>query len=260
MFSGAATAVERPAGWRSNSHSYGSLSAYNSPNGSRRSSVSSVASAQTDPGLVTDRSRASSTASTATAGSSKSGFRSIFGKKEKKPKEKDGGKIVLTSRHAATVKTKMMTDPRYKNKAPVKTAEVVGTIKSGHLTAAQQEARHPHSGPPTIHVVNDMPTLTRIISGDERDDEDEYERLERARSEWEMAKATDFTRIHEHDSRPASPVQPGDESSQVVHGTAALSPVSETAPHGNEIRRPSSIARNSYGGRFRKDANGNWTR
>ena len=130
MFAATSMPAERPVGWRSSEHhdtarsgqnsqstsrsysyDYTPRSIQNSPSVSRSSSVSSVMSAQTDPGAVSDR-RPSSSATSADSNHSsnpKSGFKALFGKKEKKPKErKDVEKIVLTSKHAAAVKTKMM--------------------------------------------------------------------------------------------------------------------------------------------------------
>jgi len=143
-----------------------------------------------------DRSRASSIASQTSQTSTKSssgGFSKLFGKskstdKQKKDKKKDLDQIVLTSRHAAAVRTKLALDPKLK-KATHKDQQqpvVTGTQSSTHLTAQEQEIRRPHSGPPSLkHAPKkekvDMPMLTRIISGDEADEPDDWERL---REEW----------------------------------------------------------------------------
>lgn len=254
------TPIERPTGGQSRSRS-----AYNSPissplaspAGSRRGSVSSIGSAYTDPGH--DRSRQFSTASSAdSAASTKSGFRSLFGKKEKKPKEKkDVQKIVLTSKHAAAVKTKMMMDahnnpggPNQLRKKDVKTANVVGTIHTGHMTAAQQEARHPHSGPPALHPSDEMPVLTRIISADEPDEEDEYEKNERQRLEYALSKEPTVARVAEHISDESAEVSPDEGGHQ--HGEHSNRPVMSP--------RPSAATRNSFGGRFHRDEKGMWRR
>lgn len=224
-----------------------------------------MASAQTEPGLTPDRSRNSSAASTTSVASSKSGFRSLFSKKEKKPKEKkDVEKIVLTSRHAAAVKTKMMMDPHYKDLMKPKTAEIIVAHRSSHSTAAEQEARHPHSGPPALHPKDEMPILTRIISGDERDDEDEHDQLEQARLAWDIAKVPGVAKIHEHDSgnsTPTSAEQSGDEDDVSSHlRSPPLSPGIERILAGVEPPRPAVFSRNSYGTRFHKDEMGRWKR
>lgn len=180
-----------------------------------------------------DRSRAGSAASQTSHTSTKSsigGFSKLFGKsksddKQKKDKKKDLDQIVLTSRHAAAVRTKLALDPKYKkagHKAPQPV--VTGTQNSTHLTAQEQEIRRPHSGPPSLRQVlksdkSDMPFLTRIISGDEADEPDEWERL---REEWRTRKI------------------PGAEMLQVLEGEAfdgATSPSSSgtTTPENREI-------------------------
>ena len=121
-------------------------------------------------------------------------------KEKKKQKQKDVDKIVLTSRHAAAVRTKMAVDPKYAEErrrssaSEASTGSMNGGTPTSHLTAAEQETRFPHSGPPSKHagkaqfhrkgkkganVEMDMPSLTRIASGDERDEESE-----RQREEW----------------------------------------------------------------------------
>lgn len=95
-------------------------------------------------------------------------------------------KIVIGSKHAALVKNNLKADPRGARKhpsVPTKTAGVVGSGTSAHITAEQQEMRHPHSGPPARRGAADLPMLTRIVSGDE-DDEWDDER----RANWEKKK------------------------------------------------------------------------
>lgn len=126
------------------------------------------------------------------------GWKALFGsdkaskqeKKDKKKKEVD--KIVLTSRHAAVVKTKMQMDPKFaeqrrasEDRLPQSEEEGGGTTV--HLSPQQQEMRFPHSGPPSTHSHHkrgkaDMPELTRIVSGDENDEEEERVRI--GREEW----------------------------------------------------------------------------
>ncbi|ETN42377.1 uncharacterized protein HMPREF1541_01531 [Cyphellophora europaea CBS 101466] len=183
-----------------------------SPTMSRSNSTSSVlsqSSHKSEPawyssynGVDTTKSRKSSTVSTKTTpasrGDGNSGLKSFFSaegraeRKEQKRKEQEKlEKTVLTSRHAATVRTRMLLEQHNLRGGP-KVANVTGTTKSVHLTAAAQQTRLPHSGPPALHVAvkadnRDMPALSRIMSGDERDEEDE--RLERDREEWLRKKA-----------------------------------------------------------------------
>ena len=138
-----------------------------------------------------------------------SGWKALFkgdsdDKKKNKQKQKDSDKIVLTSRHAAAVKTRLAVDPKYaepRRRSSASDASSTGTIMTGgtptsHLTAAEQETRFPHSGPPSkragkgqfhrkgkkgVDVEMDLPSLTRIVSGDEKDEESE-----RQREEWVM--------------------------------------------------------------------------
>lgn len=191
----------------------GSQTAPSSPAMSRSNSVASnlsQASHKSEPtcfstynGVDTTGSRKSSTTSVKTTPISPSheghGLKSFFSaegraeRKERKRLEQEKlEKTVLTSRHAATVKTRMMLEQHNLKSGATKTAQVQGTVTSAHTTAAAQEARLPHSGPPALHATHkdntrDLPLLTRIVSGDERDEEDE--RLQRDREEWLMKKA-----------------------------------------------------------------------
>jgi hypothetical protein len=175
---------------------------------------SSVASNRSEPswfsaydGVDTSKTRSDSTASNRTklvqkpGTSSTSGWKALFNqddrKERKKQKQKEAEKIVLGSKHAAAVRTRLATDPKYveRRKSTDNTHIMVGTQNSAHLTAGEQEMRFPHSGAPALHggskgsltrkgrsgenVPLDMPSLTRIISGDERDDEEDRARLER---------------------------------------------------------------------------------
>ncbi|EXJ67001.1 uncharacterized protein A1O5_09647 [Cladophialophora psammophila CBS 110553] len=98
--------------------------------------------------------------------------------------------IILTSRHAAAVKTKLTLDPRYKNvrreSAPAQ--QLGGAQNLMHVSAGEQEMRRPHSGPPSLHAIQnktELSGLTRIISGDEADEPDEWEKM---RYEWRQRK------------------------------------------------------------------------
>jgi hypothetical protein len=142
-----------------------------------------------------------------------SGWKALFSqnseekKEKKKKKQKEVEKIVLTSRHAAAVKTRLAVDPTFQEQRRRSSASSdhikqapPPPVSGPHLTAEQQEFRFPHSGPPSIHhtakghfhrkgrsgeeVEADMPELTRIVSGDDRDDEDD--RAQRDREAWVM--------------------------------------------------------------------------
>ena len=126
-------------------------------------------------------------------------------RKEKKRLEQEKiSKVVLTSKHAAAVKTRMLLEQRNRKPSTTNTANVTGTINSAHMTAAQQEARLPHSGPPSKHTMHkdherDMPLLTRITSCDENDEEEEQ--LVQHRNDW-LAKKADvgMDRVRESSS------------------------------------------------------------
>lgn len=230
-----------------------------------------------------DRSRANSSTSQISNTSTKStgGLGKWFGrnKGDKKKEKKDTDRIVITSRHAAAVKTKLAMDP-YVQKATQKHTSapvVVGTQKSAHLTAMEQEMRHPHSGPPSLsaarHIQADMPALTRIVSGDEADEPDDWEQL---RHEWRARQAPGMEMMQvlegealDNNSRSTSgtttPNEDGRElrlvSKEVVDKdgvrvTTVAEPVSPTASF-----RPRPERRQTpIGGRWRKDEKGVWKR
>lgn len=143
-----------------------------------------------------DRSRATSTSSQT---SNKSGSSGAFSKffKSKKDK-KDTERVVITSQHAAAVRAKLARDSRFDkyrkavaSKDKKNTPRVVGILSTQHLTAEQQELRHPHSGPPALSAAGDkvdMPVLARIVSGDEADEADQWERM---RDEWKESTIPD---------------------------------------------------------------------
>ena len=130
-----------------------------------------------------------------------SGWKALFGGKDqgsKDKKKKDTEKLVITSRHAAAVKTRLQTDPKFANErrkssdGSIKSVEFQQPRPSAHITAQEQEMRFPHSGAPALlgshragkdlrsgHKDADMPELTRIQSGDENDEEDERRRKDR---------------------------------------------------------------------------------
>jgi hypothetical protein len=140
--------------------------------------------------------------------SNTSGWKALFNsesrEKRKKEKQKEVDKIVLGSRHAAAVKTRLAMDPKYaeqrRNSADSGVGLMSGTPQPSnpHLTATEQGIRFPHSGPPAlkggekgsmhrkgkkgVDVTADMPALTRIVSGDENDEEEDRARL--GREDW----------------------------------------------------------------------------
>jgi hypothetical protein len=122
-----------------------------------------------------------------------SGLKGLFGRKKAEKKQEQ---IVIVSKHAALVKNNLKADPRGARKHPspsVKVAEVQGTQKSAHLTAEQQEMRHPHSGPPTLRGATEFPMLARIVSGDE-DDEWNHEK---AQADWDKRKFPEVEKVLE---------------------------------------------------------------
>lgn len=176
-------------------------------------------------------------------------------KEEKEKKAKETDKIVLTSKHAAAVKTKMMMDPSYrefqdKHKKPaVKTAGITGHTPSAHSSAAVQEARHPHSGPPAVHGDLDLPMLGRIESHDETDEDEDP--IERTRREWNAAIEHNMAEIPELRSRQHS-----------ARASPWASPMQsrDSSPNRLGARPGLGGKRNSYAGGYHRDANGRWTK
>lgn len=275
---------------------------------SRNGSTASNSSRKSEPGWLTsmngiDRSRANSTASQTSHTSSKStssGLGKFFGgkdkgEKEKKKKEKQKAidQVVLTSRHTAAVKSKLALDPQYQKamrKGPQPQPPlVVGTQNSAHLTAQQQEMRRPHSGSPALtkgRVVkvssDDMPALTRIISGDEADEQDEWEQL---REEWRARKIPDPEMVQvpegeaiggtEETTTFSSSATTPEEIPEGINHTSAAVPAAQvveregvgipSAVQGvlsdSEDMRPRPERKHTpIGGRWRKDDKGVWKR
>lgn len=259
----------------------------NSPPISRNNSVASVNSFRSEPAWNTGRhhsessalsarSRQDSTSSQAsaqtTASHKKSGLKGLFHKstkEEKEKKKKETERIIIGSRHAAAVKTKMALDPAYREfqekhrKPSVKTAGIAGGTVSAHSSAAAQEARFPHSGSPHVHGALDMPALTRIESHDETDsDEDQAEKVRR---EWNTAPEHNMAEIPEVRSRAgsvqpspwASPLQSREGSpDRTARGSVAYS-IGGHSIGGNSIN---GHKKNSYAGGFHRDESGRWTK
>ncbi|KEF62596.1 uncharacterized protein A1O9_00569 [Exophiala aquamarina CBS 119918] len=271
-----------------------------SPVISRKGSASSITSHKSEPGWMSamngiDRSRTGSTASQTSHLSTKSssgGFSKLFGKskhdekQKKKGKKKDLDQIVITSRHAAAVRTKLALDPKlkkasHKDQQPV----VTGTQSSAHLTAQEQEIRRPHSGPPSLrHAAKsnkaDMPFLTRIISGDEADEPDEWERL---REEWrtrkipgvEMLQVVEGETLDGSTASSSGTATPEDRDvlTSCYKSDINLPPTKLIESEGvrlvtvnnlssdTELARPSTQRHNTpIGGRWKKDRAGVWKR
>jgi hypothetical protein len=243
-----------------------------------------------------DRSRAGSATSQTSHTSTKSssgGFSKLFGKsksddkQKKKDKKKDLDQIVLTSRHAAAVRTKLALDPKYKQAVHKDPQPVVtGTQNSSHLTAQEQEVRRPHSGPPSLrHVAKsdkaDMPFLTRIISGDEADEPDEWERL---REEWrtrkipgaEMLQVLEGETFDGATSSSSSGTASPEDREILVKGHdldvdlpptkiveregVRLVAVNQLTPDSEDVKSQPQRHHTPIGGRWKKDETGVWKR
>lgn len=176
-------------------------------------------------------------------------------KEDKEKKKKQTEKIVLGSRHAAAVKTKMMTDPKYrefqeKHRRPnVKTAGITGHTPSAHASPEAQELRHPHSGPPAVHGALDLPMLGRIESNDEADDE--IDASEKVRLDWNKSHENSIVEIPEVRSRVNS-ARPSPWTSPTQSR--------EPSPSRHSTRPSIGSKRSSYAGGYHKDITGRWTR
>lgn len=228
------------------------FSAYNGVNTtkSRKSSSTSAQTSPVSPGETTGH-----------------GLKSFFspeGRAERKERKRiEQEKLentVLTSRHTATVKTRMLLEQHNLKKSTTKTGQVQGTINSAHITAAAQEARLPHSGPPALHAhhlddTRDMPLLSRIISGDEHDEEDEH--LQKDRDTWVRKKANvTMRRVAEGDDS-------GEDQDEVVlgeiihvDGTRLIGAPLDTAAYTPRPMKP----RGGVGAGWAKNESGVWKR
>ncbi|KAJ9658591.1 hypothetical protein H2198_003609 [Neophaeococcomyces mojaviensis] len=222
-----------------------------SPPLSRTNSTSSVKSTQSEPAWKASghEPRKGSESSTQSSASRKKRLKSwFFGDEEKERKALD--KQVLTSRHAAAVKTKMMMDPAYrefqeKHKRPnVKTAGMNGS-RSVHSLAAEQESRYPHSGPPAVHGGLNASQLERIESRDDPDDEDQWQQTRR---EWNEAKEHNMDNIPEMRSRLNS-----------ARASPWASPIQSREPSPNRTSG-TRTPRATYAGRYHRNLEGRWTK
>jgi len=226
---------------------------------SRSTSTSSIQSTQSEPTRSSSRHeprKASDVPAQTTTSRKKSIKNWLFGdENEMKEREK---KLIL-DRHMALLNAKRMQDPAYrefqkKHKRPkVKTAGITEYSRSANISAAAQEARYPHSGPPTITVTGVPATATtttttthhleRIESKDAPDYEDTYQRMRR---EWNEATDHNMDNIAERQSRLTSPaISPW------------ASPIQSRDPSPNRMsgtRTPKSTC----AGRYYRDRNGKW--
>jgi hypothetical protein len=181
-----------------------------------------------------------------------SGLKGLFGRKKPEKKQE---KIVLGSKHAVSVKSNLKADPRGARKHPspsVTTAGVIGTQKSAHLTAEQQEMRHPHSGPPALRAAGELPMLTRIVSGDEDDEWDH----EASRADWEKRKVPEVEKVletHGEEERVADVEEGGVEDLQLRRRSLL-----DVEIKGGEGLKPAR--RKTVFGGWAKDGKGVWHR
>jgi hypothetical protein len=195
---------------------------------------------------IADRDRQGSAQSTP-----EKGLKGLFGRK-KEPKKEE--KIVIGSKHAALVKNNLKADPRGARKHPsvsTKTAGVVGTTTpattSAHVTAEQQEMRHPHSGPPAMRGAADLPMLTRIVSGDEDDEWDQAKRAEWEKKKLPVLETHGEEKVADIDIRGLEDLQ--------VRRKSLL----DVEIKGGEGVKPGARRKTVFGG-WAKDSKGVWTR
>ncbi|KIV82323.1 hypothetical protein PV11_04442 [Exophiala sideris] len=240
---------------------------------SRNNSTTSLSSLRSEPGKPTPSNNASS---------KPSGFSKLFGKGKKEKKDTDKKKVI-TSRHssAATVATRMALDIKYKQAHPTLGLgpRLVPTQSVPNITPQELELRKPHSGPPALIAQigrTDMPVLTKVISGDEADDPDEFERM---RDDWRQRKIPDLQLLQVLEGRTPPASAPGSGSNSVSNSgtttpqngliTPPQVPASKVVER-EGVRllsvdaallkeRPKPVRRHTpIGGRYRKDDNGVW--
>jgi hypothetical protein len=178
-------------------------------------------------------------------------------RKERKKKEQERiDKIVITSRHTATIKTRMLLEQHNLKPSSAPVAHVQGTVTSAHTTAAEQEARLPHSGPPALHGQQTgkraMPMLTRIDSNDGRDEEDD-----RVRPSWNyMRRVSEAVSNNASDEEVAEAADHVDNDLLHVRGTSFVGASLE----GDAYTPKPAKKRHSVSGGFHRNNDGVWTR
>lgn len=237
---------------------------------SRNNSTTSISSLRSEPART-----GSATVSSDASSKSSSGFSKFFSRSKKEKKDTDKKKVI-TSRHsqAAAIAAKMALDLKYKQAHPTLTLgpRLVGTQSSPNITITpqEQELRHPHSGPPALIAPlgrTDMPVLTKVISGDEADDPDEFERM---RDDWRQRKIPDVQLLQVLEgtglgsgssSGITTPQEKEAEKTQIPaakvierEGVRLLSVADAPLD-----ARPKPVRRHTpIGGRYRKDEHGVW--
>ncbi|RMD39738.1 hypothetical protein DV735_g5381, partial [Chaetothyriales sp. CBS 134920] len=169
--------------------------------------------------------------------------------------KKDINKII-TSRHAAAVRAKL-------NAGHVRAAPV----SPAHMSAAAQEMRYPHSGPPALHGGHkekvgkhdaDMPALARIVSGDEVDDEEES--MRRHRDDWRRRTKPDARMRQLSEGRILSDAETvtnlmDDATLDDIHDTSTT----EAELEGEKFQPKHHAPKGAYVG-YKRDRNGVWTK
>lgn len=139
-----------------------------SPPPSRQGSTTSTLHTGSDTRKYSNASVSS--ASSSQKGSS-NGLKSLFSRKGSKD-EKSKTQHVITSKYAGAVRNKLRADPKINASRRASMGDVAAGVvqrPSAHITAQEQEMRHPHSGPGGHGAA-----LTTIMSRfDEEDAEEE---------------------------------------------------------------------------------------
>jgi len=218
---------------------------------SRNNSTTSTSSRRSEPGWMTamngvDRSRASSVP--AQPGTKPSGLSRLFGSKKEKKE------------HAGGARSKLAADPKHQPQRAV----MVGTQNTLHVTAEQLEMRRPHSGPPSLRQPlaksSDTLALTRIVSGDEADELDEWEQR---RDEWRQRKmpAVNMQRVVEGEAVGGDNVPGTTTPEEKERGrTETIPSLSGLSLDGDPYEPRPERAHTPIGGRWKKDEQGVWRR
>lgn len=145
-------------------------SAHTTPPSSRNGSTSSQRKGSDTPAWLTaiqERDSALGAGTESRKGSVVGELKGLFGRRKSKdaaPKPKQ----VITSKHTGIVRNILRADPRSHpfrrhstGSSALDKAKTEGLVRSSaHISAKEQEERHPHSGPPALHGA----ALTTIVS------------------------------------------------------------------------------------------------